>query len=60
MEGKPEISRSIGSDLEAVDWINKCLEKIDELSSLRSNLVQLWLDAASKYTQSLDVEVNQL
>ena len=48
---------SIGSDKQAVEWINSCLGKILELPTLRSTLVQLWLDAASKYTQSLEVEV---
>ena len=51
---------SIGSDKQAVEWINSCLGKILELPTLRSTLVQLWLDAASKYTQSLEVEVEYL
>ena len=57
IEEKLDICNSIGSDKQAVEWINACLEKILELPTLRSTLVQLWLDAASKYTQSLEVEV---
>ena len=57
IEEKLDICNSIGADKQAVEWINSCLEKILELTTLRSTLVQLWLDAASKYTQSLEVEV---
>ena len=54
------LGHSIGSDKQAVEWINSCLGKILELPTLRSTLVQLWLDAASKYTQSLEVEVEYI
>ena len=49
---------SLGSDLAAVEWVNDCLHNIFSSSTLRSTLIQLWMDALSKYTKSLDVEEN--
>ena len=55
---KSDQPRSIGSDLEALSWVNQCIENIYTTPSLRSTLVQQWLLALTKYIQSLDVEVS--
>ena len=56
---KPFIApKSIGSDLESVQWVNQCLEKICESPSIQTALTQIWLDALTQYTKSLGIEVS--
>ena len=50
--------KSIGSDLESVQWVNQCLEKICESPSIQTALTQIWLDALTQYTKSLGIEVS--
>ena len=50
--------KSIGSDLESVQWVNQCLEKICESLSIQTALTQIWLDALTQYTKSLGIEVS--
>ena len=50
--------KSIGSDLESVQWVNQCLEKICESPSIQTALTQIWLDALTEYTKSLGIEVS--
>jgi hypothetical protein len=52
-----EAPRSMGSDLEAVTWVNGCLEAIFTSPSLRSALITLWMDAMTAYTKSTGLEV---
>lgn len=51
--------KTIGSDLEAVAWVNQCLDNIYSSSTLRATLIRQWLDALSRYIRSLDVEVKK-
>ena len=50
---------SIGSDFEAVQWVNLCLGRICESPSIQTTLTQLWLDALTQYTKSLGIEVSE-
>ena len=56
-EGRITPPISIGSDFEAVDWVNQCIFKICESPSIRTALTHLWFDALSQYTKSLGIEV---
>ena len=56
-EGRITPPISIGSDFEAVDWVNQCIFKICESLSIRTALTNLWFDALSQYTKSLGIEV---
>ena len=51
-----EVPKSLGSDLEAVSWIDTCLANIFGSTVLRTCLVDLWLDSMSKYIRTLDTE----
>lgn len=54
---KSDAPQTLGSDLEAVAWVNQCLENVYSTTSLRATLVQQWLSALTKYTKMLDIEV---
>ncbi len=54
-----EAPKTFGSDLDAVDWGNKCFESVFESPSISSTIFNLWLDALSNYTKSTGVEVRQ-
>ena len=56
IEDTLEVPKSIGSDLEAVSWIDTCLANIFGSTVLRTCLVDLWLDSMSKYIRTLDTE----
>lgn len=55
---KADAPQTLGSDLEAVGWVNQTLENIYSTSSLRATLIQQWLTALTNYTKLLDIEVN--
>ena len=56
IEEKIEAPKCLGSDLEAVAWIETCLENIYGSTVLRTCLVDLWLDSMTKYIRTLDTE----
>ena len=56
IEDTLEVPKSLGSDLEAVSWIDTCLANIFGSTVLRTCLVDLWLDSMSKYIRTLDTE----
>ena len=56
VEAHWEVPKSLGSDLEAVTWIDTCLENIFGSTVLRTCLVDLWLDSMTKYIRTLDTE----
>lgn len=50
------LPKSLGSDEEAVQWINNCVEAIFSSSPVSSTLATLWLDALSNYTKSSGID----
>ena len=56
IEDTLDVPKSLGSDLEAVSWIDTCLANIFGSTVLRTCLVDLWLDSMSKYIRTLDTE----
>ena len=56
IEDTVDVPKSLGSDLEAVSWIDTCLANIFGSTVLRTCLVDLWLDSMSKYIRTLDTE----
>ena len=56
IEEKIEAPKCLGSDLEAVAWIETCFENIYGSTVLRTCLVDLWLDSMTKYIRTLDTE----
>ena len=50
-----EIPSSIGSDNEAVTWVNTCIKNVFSSPTLTSTLTQLWMDAMTAYIDSFGV-----
>ena len=48
---------SLGSDTEAVDWVNLCLVTVFTSPSMYRELINMWLQSLSNYTKSSDSEV---
>lgn len=54
-EPKWDVPLSIGSDSEAVTWVNACMTQIFTSPTLTATLTQLWMDAMSAYIDSIGV-----
>jgi len=52
-----EVPKSLGSDDDAVSWVNECLRKAFTIDSITKELIHLWLKSLSQYTKSSGAEV---
>ena len=50
---------SLGSDTEAVDWVNLCLVSIFTTPHMYEVLISKWLVSLSTYTKASDSEVKK-
>ena len=55
----PEIPKSLGSDDEAVAWVNDGLQKAFGDGEISRELVKLWLHGLTQYTRSSGHEVSR-
>ena len=52
-----EVPRSLGSDEEAVAWVNACLKKAFTEESISQELIKMWINSLTQYTKSSGAEV---